>query len=207
MSEHTEVLTEPTPEPPKRSGGGGGKVLVAGILVLVLIVGAAVAATLVFSDNSHDISTPTSAGGMKRDTKREKMLESQLSAARKQFKTQLGGTKAVRSAVYLQDDSKRGPKGPLVFLGAELNKQRSSTDWINTFHKNATANGFKVTDTDAGDGGGKGVCAEQSASGQKVAICAWATEDSIGELIPTVPGYSASNLGSLMRDLRTDVES
>jgi hypothetical protein len=182
-------------------------VLVAGILVLVLIVGAAVAAVLVFSNGSHEISTPSSAGGMKRDTKREKMLEPQLSAARKQFQTQLGGAKYVKSAVYLQNDSKRGPKGPLVFLGASLKKQRSSTDWINTFHKNATANGFTVTDTSAGDGGGKGVCAEQSASGQKVAICAWATEDSIGELIPTVPGYSASNLGSLMRDVRSDVES
>lgn len=181
--------------------------LVAGILVLVLIVGAAVAAFLVFSGSSHEISTPSTAGGMKRDTKREQMLETQLSAARKQFQTQLGSAKYVRSAVYLQDDSKRGPKGPLVFLGAHLEKQRSSTDWINTFHKNATANGFKVTDTQAGDGGGKGVCAEQDANGQRVAICAWATDDSIGELIPTVPGYSSSNLGSLMRALRSDVES
>lgn len=206
MTEHTQVLTEPSPEGPRRSGRGG-KVLIAGILVLVLIVGAAVAAVLVFSDSSHDISTPSTAGGMKRDPQREKMLESQLSAARKQFQTQLGGTKYVRSAVYLQNNSKRGPKGPLVFLGAHMDKQRSTSDWISTFHKNASANGFKVTDTDAGEGGGKGVCAEQSASGQRVAICAWATDDSIGELIPTVPGYSASSLGVLMRDLRSDVES
>ncbi len=57
----------------------------------------------------------------------------------------------------------------------------------------------------AGDGDAKAVCASQS-SGQKIAICAWATKDSGGELIPTVPGWDSAKLAAIMRDLRKDVE-
>lgn len=207
MTEHTQVLTEPSAKGPRRSGRGGGKALVAGIIVLALIVGGAVAAVLVFSGGSHDITTPSTAGGMKRDSAREKQLQSQLDAAEQQFKTQAQNVNYVRSAVYSQDDSKRGPKGPLVFLGAHLDKQQNPDKFVSSFSDKAKANGFTVSNISAGDGGGKAVCAEQSAANQRVAICAWATEDSIGELIPTVPGYTAQALSSLMRDMRTDVES
>ncbi len=207
MSEQTQVMTEPSPEGPRRSGRGGGKALVAGILALVLIVGGAVAAVLVFSGGSHEITTPQTAGGMKRDSAREKQLKTQLDAAEQQFKTQADNVAYVRSAVYTQGNSGRGPKGPLVFLGARLDKQQDPGKFVSSFSDKAKANGFKVSQISAGDGGGKAVCAEQSAANQQVAICAWATEDSIGELIPTVPGYSADVLSSLMRDLRSDVES
>ena len=49
------------------------------------------------------------------------------------------------------------------------------------------------------------MCAYQSA-GQKVAICAWATKDSMGELVPTVPGYDSKQLSKIMLDMRPDVE-
>ena len=57
-----------------------------------------------------------------------------------------------------------------------------------------------------GDNGGKAVCASQAA-GQKIAICAWATKDSGGELIPTVPGWDSAKLAAVMRSLRADVET
>ena len=108
----------------------------------------------------------------------------------------------MKSGVYDQDDSERGPEGALVFLGAKLKKvaeaRRSSSK---SFSKQATTNGFKIDKISAGDGGGKAVCAYQS-TGQKVAICAWATKDSMGELVPTVPGYDSKQLSKIMLDMR-----
>ena len=61
---------------------------------------------------------------------------------------------------------------------------------MKSFSKQATTNGFKSDKIPAGDGGGSVVYAYQS-SGQKVAICAWATKDTMGELVPTVSGYDS----------------
>ena len=58
------------------------------------------------------------------------------------------------------------------------------------FAAQARANGFNVKRIDPGAHGGIAVCAEQSKN-EKVAICAWGTHDSMGELVPTVPGYGA----------------
>ena len=122
-----------------------------------------------------------------------------------QFKSQFKNVTYVKSGVYNQDDSKRGPEGALVFLGAKLTKVQSPTKFVTAFGKQATTNGFKIDKIAAGDGGGKAVCAYQS-TGQKVAICAWATKDSMGELVPTVPGYDSKQLSKIMLDLRPDVE-
>ena len=44
-------------------------------------------------------------------------------------------------------------------------------------------------------------------TGQKGAICAWATKDSIGEVVPVTPGYTRQQVAKLMLDVREDVES
>ena len=111
----------------------------------------------------------------------------------------------MKSGVYDQNDSDRGPEGALVFLGAKLKKVQKPSSFVESFSKQATTNGFKIDKIPAGDGGGKAVCAYQSA-GQKVAICAWATKDSMGELVPTVPGYDSKQLSKIMLDMRPDVE-
>ncbi len=177
---------------------------------MVLVAGGLIGYFVLKSD-SHKLTTPATAGSMKRDTAKEKTLSTQLTQAEQQFKTQGQGkcakkTNYVKSAVYNQGSTKRGPEGALVFLGAKLTKEQVPTTWrTNCFTKQAKANGLTVTNVDAGDGGGKAVCASVT-SPQKVAICAWATHDTIGELVPTVPGYDAKTLSKIMRDLRTDVE-
>ena len=203
----TEIAAEPPP--PEKAGRGRLLAIVAGVLVLVLIAGGLGAFFLLRSDN-HEITTPSTAGSMKRDKDEEKELSSDLDLAVEQFKKQGGGKgeniRYVRSAVFTQDDDKRGPSGALVFLGAKLSKEQDPEKWVSEkFAKHAKTNGYKITTIDPGDGGGKGACATIT-SPQKVAICAWATKDTIGELVPLVPGYDAEALAKIMRDLRSDVE-
>jgi hypothetical protein len=100
-----------------------------------------------------------------------------------------------------------GPEGALVFLGAKVKlSDKNASTFVDTLKKQATSNGFKVAAVSPGDNGGKAVCAAQDA-GQKIAICAWATKDSGGELIPTVPGWDSAKLAAIMRSLRADVET
>jgi hypothetical protein len=177
------------------------------VLLVLVLVGAGIAAALtVFKgEDKHSIAITKTAGGMKRDSAKEAELKQQLTAAEQQFKTQAKNVSYVKSGVYNQANKDKGPEGALVFLGAKLKGVQSPTKFVEAFGKQAGSNGFKIDKISAGDGGGKAVCASQ-ATGQKVAICAWATKDSMGELIPTVPGWEADKLASIMRDLRKDVE-
>lgn len=194
------------PAPAKRNKA---VVIVAAAIVLVLVAGAVVAGIFAFGGpQDHKIVTPATAGEMKRDSATEKQLGEQLGAAEEQFKLQDKGLGSVTSAVYNQSDDKRGPEGALVFLGGttKASSDESAAKFIETVRKQATENGFKVTTVDAGDDDTKAVCAAQEQSGQKIAICAWATHDTRGELIPTVPGWDSKQLAAVLRDLRPDVE-
>jgi hypothetical protein len=192
--------------PPAKSSKAPWVIGIAVVVVLALVVGGIFAGLAIFKKDEHSIKVPATAGGMKRDSGKEAQLEEQLNAAEQQFKTQAKSVSYVKSAIYNQDDTKRGPEGALVFLGAKLKTTNNSpTKFVESFGKQAGTNGFKVDKIAAGSGGGKAVCASQS-SGQKIAICAWATKDSMGELIPTVPGWDSAKLATVMRDLRRDVE-
>lgn len=179
--------------------------IIAALVVLAIITVLVIVFVVNKGDDEHSISIPATAGGMKRDTAKEKALQQQLDAAEKQFKTQAKNVSYVKSGVYDQDDSLRGPEGALVFLGAKLKKVQSPTAFVKSFSKQAKTNGFKTENIAPGENGGKAVCAYQS-TGQKVAICAWATKDSMGELVPTVPGWDAKQLSKIMTSLRKDVE-
>jgi hypothetical protein len=195
----------PPPLPPKKSRTGLIVGLIAGLVVLAIVAVVAVVLVVGGGEDKHSITIPSTAGGMKRDKAKETELKQQLDAAEKQFQTQAKNVSYVKSGVYNQDDSKRGPEGALVFLGAKLTKVQSPTAFVDSFGKQATTNGFKIDKISAGEGGGKAVCAYQ-ATGQKVAICAWATKDSMGELVPTVPGYDSKQLAKILLDMRSDVE-
>jgi hypothetical protein len=195
----------PPPVPPRKSRTGLFVSLIAGLVVLAIVAVVAVVLVATMGEDKHSISIPASAGGMKRDKAKETELQAQLDAAEQQFKTQATDVSYVKSGVYNQDDGKRGPQGALVFLGAKLKKVQSPTKFVDSFGKQATSNGFKIDKISVGDGGGKAVCAYQ-ASGQKVAICAWATKDSMGELVPTVPGYDSKQLSKILLAMRADVE-
>ena len=153
----------------------------------------------------HAIVVAETAGGMQRNISRESELKQQLAAAEQQFKAQSASSAKVTSAVYSQDDSARGPVGDLVFLGAEVDEQ-SAAAFAKGFAAQARANGFNVKRIDPGARGGIAVCAEQSKN-EKVAICAWGTHDSMGELVPTVPGYGAGDLAPLLLAVRENVET
>jgi hypothetical protein len=195
----------PPPPPPAKRSKAPWIIGIAVVLVLVLVGGAITAILQLKGDDKHAIAIPSSAGGMKRDTGKEAELKQQLDAAEQQFKSQAKNVSYVKSGVYNQADKAKGPEGALVFLGAKLKTVQSPTAFVNSFGKQAGSNGFKIDKISAGDGGGKAVCASQ-ATGQKVAICAWATKDSMGELIPTVPGWEADKLATIMLALRADVE-
>ena len=179
--------------------------IIAGLVVLALVAVLLVVFVFAKGEDKHSITIPSTAGGMKRDKAKETELQQQLTAAEGQFKTQAKNVSYVKSGVYDQDDTARGPEGSLVFLGAKLKKAQNPDTFVKSFGKQATTNGFKIDKISAGEGGGKAVCAYQS-KGQKVAICAWATKDSMGELVPTVPGYDAKQLSKILTDMRPDVE-
>ena len=207
-SDTTTFDQAPPPPPPAKKSNARWVVGVAVLLVIALIAGGIVLALTVFKgEDKHSIAIPSSAGGMKRDESKEADLKQQLDAAEQQFKTQAKSVSYVKSGVYNQADKAKGPEGALVFLGAKLKTppNQSPTKFVDSFGKQAGSNGFKIDKISAGEAGGKAVCASQ-ASGQKVAICAWATKDSMGELIPTVPGWDAKKLAAIMLDLREDVE-
>ena len=195
----------PPPAPAKKSRTGLIVGIIAGLVILALVAVLLVVFVFNKGDDKHTITIPATAGGMKQDKDKEAELQQQLTAAESQFKTQAKNVSYVKSGVYDQNDSDRGPEGALVFLGAKLKKEQKPSTFVESFSKQATTNGFKIDKIPAGDGGGRAVCAYQSA-GQKVAICAWATKDSMGELVPTVPGYDAKQLSKIMLDMRPDIE-
>ncbi len=195
----------PPPAPAKKSRTGLIVAIIAALVVLALVAVLLIVFVFAKGDEKHSITIPETAGGMKHDKDKEAELQQQLDAAEGQFKTQAKNVSYVKSGVYDQDDADRGPKGALVFLGAKLKKEQQPSAFVKSFSKQATTNGFKIDKIPAGDGGGSAVCAYQS-SGQKVAICAWATKDSMGELVPTVPGYDSKQLSKIMLDMRPDVE-
>ncbi len=213
MSESTPPPVQPTPPPafepaPEPTSKKRSRVVIAVIAVVLVLAlaGAGFTAFALTRTDSHSIATPATAGGMKRETEKETALKTQLDGAATQFKTQAKNVSYVKSAIYNQTDAKRGPAGSLVFLGAKLKEPQDPASFVKAFGKQAGANGFTVSNVSAGDAGGKAICASQSQGEEKIAICAWATEDSMGELIPTVPGWDAKTLTKVMLDLREDVE-
>jgi hypothetical protein len=202
----TVVDSPPPPAPAKKSRTGLIVAIIAALVVLALVAVLLVVFVFAKGDDKHSITIPATAGGMERDKDKETELQQQLDAAETQFKTQFKNVTYVKSGVYDQDDSKRGPEGALVFLGAKVKSaEKNPQNFVDNLTKQATTNGFKIDKISAGEGGGKAVCAYQSA-GQKVAICAWATKDSGGELVPTVPGWDSKSLAKVMLDVRSDVE-
>lgn len=199
---------QPTDDaPPKKSRTGlivG--LVIGGALALLLLVVAAVVVVHRAGRSTHDIVTPATAGGLPRDAEQEKVLADRLSTAEQQFRTAFGGhIESLDSAVYSKRRSEGdSPSGPIVFLGATMKASGTPSDFVAGFRSSASARGYQVTEVDAGPGA-KGVCA-QSTTSVRISYCAWSTGDSLGELLPTVPGWDAAHLSSLMRDFRPDVE-
>lgn len=204
----TAVGTAPPPPPAApRSKAGLIIGLAAGLVVLAIIAVVAVVFVVNKGEDKHSIATPSTAGGMKRDKAQESTLKQQIGAIETQFKSQAEITD-VKSALYNQDDTKRGPKGLLLFLGAQIKPSaKNPAKFVKDFRKLAATNQLEVSSLAAGEGGGKALCATSKGdASESQVICAWITHDSTGELLPSVPGYNAKTLGKIMIDLRSDVE-
>src|ERR1700759_5246166 len=94
--ETTPPLAAPVAEEPeatpsaaeeKKSGRGKLLAIIAAVVVVVLVLGGLGYFLFLKSDN-HKLTTPSTAGSMKRDTAREKTLSTELNQAEQQFKTE-----------------------------------------------------------------------------------------------------------------------
>jgi hypothetical protein len=196
------------PPPARKSRKGLLVSLVAGFLVLALIGGAVAAFLLTRGPDKHTITVASTAGGMKRATAEEKQLQQQLDATEKQFETQFEVT-SVKSGLYEQDTTSRGPKGQLLFLGFDFKKpsENNPADLAKKLRVIAKGNKLDVTNVPAGDAGGKVICMGSPAdAAQKIASCVWATRDTGGGLFPNVAGYDSEQMSRLLLDMRPDIE-
>jgi len=204
----TTVGDEPSPPPAKQSRRGLIIGLVAGLVVLVVVAGALTVFFVTRGPETHSITVTSTAGGMKRDKDKEADLKQEIDATAAQFKAQFKGT-AVKTALYNQDDTKKGPKGQMLFVGFTFDKasDKHPDEIVKQLRAAAKANKLTITKVDTGDAGGKAVClASPSNAAQKTASCVWATRDSGGGLFPSVPGYKADQMADLMTGVRSDVE-
>ncbi len=197
-----------TPPPARKSRKGLLVSLIAGFLVLALIGGAVAAFLVTRGPDKHTITVASTAGGMKRATAEEKQLQQQLEATEKQFETQFEVT-SVKSGLYEQDTTSRGPKGQLLFLGFDFKKpsENNPADLAKKLRVIAKGNKLDVTNVPAGDAGGKVICIGSPAdAAQKIASCVWATRDTGGGLFPNVAGYDSKQMSKLLLDMRPDIE-
>jgi hypothetical protein len=194
------------PPPKKRRTGVVVGLVVAGTVVVL----AAVAAGLAIGHpnrTTHVILTPPTAGGLTRDARQEAALADRLDQAERIFReSAFGDVESFASAVYDKSVSEPGsPAGAVVFLGATIKgAQGGPGDFVDAFDRSASARGYQVTEVDAGPGA-RGACA-QSRTSVVITTCAWATDDSMGELLPAVQGWQTDHLADLMRAVRPDVE-
>ena len=131
---------------------------------------------------------------MKRDKAKETELKQQLDATAKQFQTQFKGTTGVKSALYNQDDTDRGPKGQLLFLGLQV--QDAVGEEPDEVRRPAQqdrrvqrAQGHQGRDRRRRRQGR--LHRHRSDAPQKNASCLWVTQDTAGALFPNVAGYDA----------------
>src|SRR3954469_24854481 len=95
----------PSAPPPGKSGSGKLVAIIASVLVVLLIAGV-LGWFFVFRNDEHNITTPSTAGEIKRDSAQEKKFGQSLDQAEEQFKTQGKckiGISYVKSAIYDQD--------------------------------------------------------------------------------------------------------
>ena len=216
-------MSEPTPPPPEptaaaddspstapagRRGRRGLLVkVVAALVVLALVVGGGIAAALALGGpQTHSLTLPRTAGGMERDTEREKAGASTLEAIEKQVVGNVDQEVAYsRLGLYTQTDAKRGPEGLVLFVGlAFAEPVEDPATLLAPFRERSEDNGLKVTSLETGDDA-VGACAEQPSTDDTV-ICAWATRDTFGQIFPTKTGYDRAQVAKLLLAVRADVE-
>jgi hypothetical protein len=181
------------------------------VLAVVVVVAAS-------GGKQYQISTPSSAGGLTRDSSGESSSALTMNSLKSQLRSStFGQIEDVQTAVYSDGTTRYifvGGTGKLgnpdkFVSGFRSQVSRSSSSSVST----------SVSEVDPG-GEGKGVCASVQTTvltrSYSSAVCAWATESSFGEIIP-LPGTStlttpptsktSSEVASTMRSMRRDIET
>lgn len=192
-----------------RSGGLAVKVVAVVLIVALVATGGALAFVTLTGGTSRDLRLTDQAGGMQRDTATEGEIADDLRAAEREFVSEAGGDEGnleyTRVGVYEQTDQDAGPVGSVAFIGAKTSQQQDPRVFIDGVVENAENNGFD-TQPVATEDDAVAVCASQETV-DLITICAWATDDTVGQLIPLTPGWTADQLGALLLDVRADVET
>jgi hypothetical protein len=191
--------------PPKKSRTGliigivGGAVAV----IVLLVIGLAALG----GGAKHDVAAADSAGGWQRDSAGESRFGSTIDQQKSTLNSAAKGKlDKVVSAYYKDPNGSTTAVVPagVIFIGG-TGETGGPTKFVSDFRSVASAGGT-VTEVDPGPGGGKGVCAEIHAGSQSVAFCAWATDDSFGEVVSTTPGKPVGDVAEIMRKMRPDLE-
>lgn len=196
----------PPMPPPRRSNTGLLIGLLGGGLVLVILIVVVVVVVAAGGGKKHTVEVASTAGGLPRDAGGESSVSSRVDAIKTQMRTATNGKiNNVVTAVYRESgtDSLGSPKR-ILFVGG-TGPLGDPKKFVDGFRSSASSQGT-VTEVDPGSGGGKGVCTQISKLGQTTAICAWATNDSFGEVVPLSAGKTSSDLAILMRQMRPDLE-
>lgn len=200
-------------QPPKRKSSTGLILgIVGGVVALVVVLGIVLVALVANSGGDKTITAVTTAGGWQRDTSAESQLSSQINSQRNIMNSATGGKLDKLVSAFYRDPSGSsgtgvtGQPNGVLFLGGE-GKIGSTDDFVDGFRRSLSSSNGTVTEIDPGSGGGKGVCGTITISTTSMSFCAWATESSFGEIVPTTPGMSQSEVADLMRKMREDIES
>ncbi|GLZ07685.1 hypothetical protein Acsp03_51510 [Actinomadura sp. NBRC 104412] len=204
------------PPPPRRSSSAGlviGLILGIGMIFVLLVV----VVVVVLAGNSHSIGTPPpTAGGYTRDYSTESRISSQINSQRSIIRRATDyAIDDVYSAVYESGSDK------YLFVGG--NGDFDPSDLYREFRSavnseissNVTAAVIPLADA---GGDGEAVCAsvlnrQSSLSTYSTALCAWATKDTFGTIMPVPEGslstsrsYSYGTVATAMRLMRKDLE-
>jgi hypothetical protein len=198
--------------PPNKSNTGlilgivGGAVAVVIILVIVVVAMSGGGGGGI-GGKKHDVVAAESAGGWQRDAAGESRFGTNINTQKNTLQSATGGKlDKVVSGFYKDPNGSSSSLLPagVIFIGG-TGPLGDPDKFVSSFRSAASSTGT-VTEVDPGAGGGRGVCAEATAASQTIAFCAWATNDSFGEIVSTSPGKSASQVADLMRKMRPDLE-
>ena len=117
----TTLSDDPSRPPAKKSRRGLVIGLVSGLVALVLVAGALTVYLVNRGPETHSITITSKAGGMERDKDKEADLKQEIDATAAQFKAQFKGT-AVKTGLYNQNTSSKGPKGQMLLVGFTFDK-------------------------------------------------------------------------------------
>jgi len=169
----------------------GGGVTMALALVVALVV-------VLTQPDSHSVTTPASAAGLRRDPSTEKMINTDTLKRNLREHAQ-GQVNKVVSAVYTDSGSTQ-----VLFVGGEASSMNPDS-FVSDFTSSAQ-NTKDVGNTGGLDG--KSACGELSSgmTGDRAIACVWADNDTFGQFLLLTDGHAVSDLAGIMQRMRPELE-